>query len=513
MGSSSDAPYSGSGTPTSVYSIYNAVTDALLLGENTIHASGVDNANFPTAFTTASQLTSTNVPEIATDFANASFFDALDITWCQIPVPQGGAGQSGATCTSNSGLPPAPITAQFTGTVQPAVASAAGNWTQLSGLIGNLGSVPSALNSADSATVTSSGTVTQLNTPMAYNVTLSAPSGGYILPAAFSFTFPAGLTVNTGLVGAEVNAAANGTSPSAIAAIEAQPPASAVPIGTVVLTSPLADSYGGSNNQLDGKIYAVQTGATSGQGSVTQPYLELWYGPFIYSLGSFPSTLSFPLTINFGLAATPIGPNPLPFSSLAMSFPAATSPVKSTSCTTLGTVTGTATDDVANLALLFGDTNDGLTSPTGTPAAVNLSASPTTVTNQCAVVAKPPKTTAAGSVSGLASGSPTVTIKVKSGTAFSSESIGLARGLKFVGSKTVAKEISVSGAKVKSAKVAGGKLVITFKGKTKSETVKTKKGLIKEPATLAKAVKKHKVKNLTFSVKAGSTALKVKVKA
>ncbi len=281
----------------------------------------------------------------------------------------------------------------------------------LASLVSNLGSV-TGLNSVDTATISSSGTVTAANKPIAYNITETAASGGYILPDAFTFTFPAGLSVNTALVGAEVNAAANGTTPAAIAAVEANP--TGTPIGTVTLTSPIADSYGGSNNKLVGKIYVVQTGASSGQGSVTQPYLELWFGPYIYTLGAFPGSLSFPLTIQFGKASTPLGANPLPTTSLAMSFPAATSPVKSTSCTTLGTVTGTATDDVANLAYLFGDKSDGVSSASGTASPVNLTASATAVTNHCV------KPSATGSAGGLTSGHPTLTLKAKTVTAFTS---------------------------------------------------------------------------------------------
>ena len=50
-------------------------------------------------------------------------------------------------------------------------------------------------------------------------------------------------------------------------------------------------------------------------------------------------------------------------------------------------------------------------------------------------------------------------------------------GLKFVKSKKLAKEVSAR-AKVKSVKIAGGKLVITLKSKVKSVTIKTKKGAV-----------------------------------
>ncbi len=513
MGSASDAPYSGTGTPTSVYSLYNGASSGLIQAQNLIvGANGVAAANstplvdssFTTNFTAASQLTSANVTEIATDIStSANAFD-LEVALCVANAEAGGASQSTAFGECDTVPPPTPAVTEFTGTIQPEVASAASSWPQLHDLIGNLGSV-TGLNSVDTATITSSGTVTAANQPIAYNITETAASGGYMLPSAFTFTFPGGLSVNTALVGAEVNAAANGTTPAAIAAVEANP--SGTPIGTVTLTSPLADSYGGSNNQLAGKIYVVQTGATSGQGSVTQPYLELWFGPYIYTLGAFPGSLSFPLTIQFGEAATPLGAEPLPTTSLALSFPAATSPVKSASCTTLGTVTGTATDSLANLAYEFGDTSDGVSSTAGTAQPVNLAASATAVTNKCV------KPAATGSAGGLTNGHPTLTLKAKTTVSFGTVTVGLPGGLKFVKSKKLAKEVSATGAKVKSVKIAGGKLVITLKSKVTSVTVKTKKGAVSESAALIKSIKKHKTKKLNVSVKAGNTSLKASIKA
>ncbi len=171
------------------------------------------------------------------------------------------------------------------------------------------------------------------------------------------------------------------------AAVELNPTGTS--IGTVTLTSPLADEFGGSNNQLVGKIYVVQTGQSSGQGSVTQPYLELWFpasGNPIYALGSFPSSLAFPLKLTFGEAYVSLlgKQEPLPLNSLEMNFPAATSPVKSNSCTTMGTAGGEVTDSIANLAYEFGDANDGVTSLSGTPGPVTLAATPTAVTDKCA---------------------------------------------------------------------------------------------------------------------------------
>lgn len=533
IGSSTDQPYSGSGTPTSVYSLYNAASSGLVQAEDLIvltngilvgeSQSPVD-ANFTTAFTSASDLTSSNVAEIATDIAASGNTTNLEFGTCvsgyltanSLPPTNTNVMAGASYCQSTPAALSAAAT-EFTGTIQPGVAQAAANWPSLSQLVSFLSPITgSVLNSADSATVSSSATVTSLTSPFAYDIKLSAPTGGYVLPSAFSLSFPAGLSVNTALVSDEVNAASN------TAAVELNPSGTA--IGTVTLTSPLANEFGGSGGQLVGKIYVVQTGQSSGQGSVTQPYLELWFpagGTPIYLLGAFPGSLAFPLKLSFNGPSGAAGEvfvsvlnawEPLPLSSLELSFPAATSPVKTSSCSSIPTVGATATDAIANLALEFGDQNDGLTSPTGTPSAVTLAATPTAVTDSCVTVAAV-KSTATGSASGLTGGHPTFTIKVKTKNAFGTVTVGLPGGLKFVKSKKLAKEVSASGAKVKSVKIAGGKLVVTLKSKVKSVTLKTKKGLVSESAALIKSIKKHKTKKLVLRVKAGSTSLKATVKA
>lgn len=536
--------YSESGAPTSIYGLYNQASYGLIQAQNLIvganalaaapfnYGSAVD-ASFTTKFTAPSNLTSANVKEIASDIAASGNASQLEMAVCVFDVYPtktsdtdvshaflacGGGGSPYSDSPYLAAAVAAFAPATTSGTIQNGVASAAGGWPDLSQLVGFLGSASGTLNSVDSATISSAGTVVSTSAPIDYSITLSAPTGGYVLPSAFSLTFPGGLSINTGLVSDEVNAAVNGTSASAIAAVEANPGSSAVPIGTVTLTSPLANEFGGSNNQFVGKIYAVQTGASSGQGSVTQPYLELWYSQGIYQLGSFPSSLAFPLTLNFGeVQVAGLGSEPLPINSLALSFPAATSPVKTSSCTTLGTVGGTAVDSVAGLAYQFGDATDGVSSASGTPAAVTLAATPTAVTNQCTATVvkktKKVKNTVRGSAGGLKSGHPTLTLHIKTKKAFKSVTVALPKGMHFVKSKKVAKEVSASGTKIKSAKIKRGKLVIALKKAVKSSTVKTKRGLITETAALVKSIKKHKTKKLTVRVKAGSATIKASIKA
>jgi hypothetical protein len=530
IGSSGDPAYSGTGTPTSVYSLYNAASHGLVGGEDLIYAANklseaqsgppID-PNFDTAAwndTNYSDLTSTTVPEIATDIANSSLTSDFELVIC-IQLDQA-ANPSDTTMDAinecqTSGNPYMPqAVATFTAD-QPLIASAAASWPDLSQLVGFLTGAAGVMQSSDSATITSSGTVTSLTDPVAYNISLNAPTGGYVVPSAFSLTFPAGLAVNTALVADEVNASSN------TAAVELNPGTSATSIGTVTLTSPLADEFGGANNQLTGNVYVVQTGQSSGQGSATQPYLELWFpagGHPIYDLGSFPSSLSFPLTLNFGEAFVSLlnKQEPLPLNSVALSFPAATSPVKTTDCTTLGTATGSITDSIASLAYEFGDKTDGATSAsTTTPTAVNVAGSATTVTNQCvATVATPPaKPAAIATASGLNKGTPTIKVKVTSGTAFKSLTIGLPKGLSFA--KLSAKKLAkaVSGAKIKSVRRSGSKLMITLKSAVKSETIQTKKGLVNESSGLIKSIKKHETKKLSLSIKVLSSNLKASFKA
>lgn len=523
-------------SPTkSVYALYNQASNGLIQAENLIYgANALSQApfnfgapvdtRFTTKFTAPSDLTSSNVAEIATDVAASANTSQMEMSLCVFDIyptqtHDTNVQNAFTACTATNSPYLAAAAAAYapattSGTVQNGVATAATAWPSLSQLVGNLGSATGILNSVDSASVSSSATITSTTSPFAYDIKLSAPSGGYVLPSAFSLTFPAGLSVNAGLVSAEVNAATN------TAAVEANP--SGESIGTVTLATPiapLADALGATNGTFTGKVYVVQTGQTSGQGSVTQPYLELWYAPGVYQLGSFPSSLSFPLTLNFGSVTVPgfSTPQPLPMDSLELSFPAATSPVKSSSCTTVPTVGASAIDAVANLAFEFGDTTDGLTSLTGTPTAVTLSASPTVVTNQCVTVVKKKKkkvrNTVAGSMGGLRIGNPTLALRIKTGRRFGTVTIGLPRGLSFVKSKRLAKEISASSGKVKAVRIARGKLVIALRHRVKSTTIKARSGSMAETAGLVNSIKRHRTKRLRLSVRAGSISLRATIKA
>jgi hypothetical protein len=145
--------------------------------------------------------------------------------------------------------------------------------------------------------------------------------------------------------------------------------------------------------------------------------------------------------------------------------------------------------------------------------------------------------TASGSTSGLAKGQPKLKFTVapgKSGNKLTSVTIGLPGGLKFsksaISSKkkctgtgqgqkctttTVIKGLGVSGAKVKTAAIVDGKLVIKFKKPAGKATITLSGPLVTEGKDLQKKVKNKKTKNLTFSVKltdAKSVATKLSLK-
>lgn len=133
----------------------------------------------------------------------------------------------------------------------------------------------------------------------------------------------------------------------------------------------------------------------------------------------------------------------------------------------------------------------------------------------CSSSTPPPtvgKPTASGSFSGLPSGHPKLTVSVKHGSNapdISKVSIGLPSGLKFSGKaihkshgKVTVKGLSISGGKLKSAKVSGGKLVITLSKAVSSVSITVKGPLVTETKALAKKVKKHKVKKLPVGLTA-----------
>lgn len=497
---------------TTVYGLYNQASTGLIQAQNLIVlANGILeggshpalDSGFPTAFTAATSLTTANVAEIATDISASANTSTLELATCvsgfltaeSLPPTQAnvGAGVTYCETPANSAALTAAAT-KFTGTVQPGVASAAASWPQLSGLLGNLASSPGTLFSIDgNLSIRSAATVTAEGAPTAYSITAStigaAANGGYVLPSGFTMTFPSTFQVNSSLAGAELPTSD-----------ESNPPAVSA-IGKVTVKTPVASEFNGSNGQITGSVFVIK----NPNGNILQPEIELSFGSGVYLLGTFPSTLAFPLTLTFGEASVYGTPDPIPFSSLALNFPAKTSPVKALSCSSLGTVNGTATDEVAGLAAQFGDTSDGY-ALTGTTA-VAVASTRTVVTNLCVPTGKI-------TITGIRKGAPQVAVTLKAGSKFSNVVITLPSGFSAKGLK--AKYLKLSGSKIKSLKASGGKVTVTFKSATKSATVDFLKGLsVTKKLETAIAKKKTKSLAIKFTVKYGtvvSTAGTITVK-
>lgn len=129
-------------------------------------------------------------------------------------------------------------------------------------------------------------------------------------------------------------------------------------------------------------------------------------------------------------------------------------------------------------------------------------------------VGKP--TASGGSLTGLSASHPKLHFKVTHGSNapnIKSVSVGVPAGLSFHTTKTCkgtgkkrhcttsVKGLSVSGGTVKSAKVSGGRLVITLKSAAGSVSVTVKGPGLTESNGLKQKVKKHKVKSLVVNVK------------
>jgi hypothetical protein len=104
------------------------------------------------------------------------------------------------------------------------------------------------------------------------------------------------------------------------------------------------------------------------------------------------------------------------------------------------------------------------------------------------------------SLGGLGKKKPKLKFKLSAGTggpnSLKSFKVGLPKGLSFKSSK-IKKGLKVSGGKVFSAKVSGGKLVVVLKGTTTtSVTVTVKSPALKVSNALAKKAKKHKDKTV-----------------
>jgi hypothetical protein len=123
----------------------------------------------------------------------------------------------------------------------------------------------------------------------------------------------------------------------------------------------------------------------------------------------------------------------------------------------------------------------------------------------CSAGSAKPK--ASASWSGLASGKPRLSIHAHggSGAGLVSLSVGLPSGLSFshraLASSTVVKGLLLSGAAVKSARLGGGRLAITFTHAVSSVSLAARGPLLRESKALEGKAKQHKTGNLSESVR------------
>jgi len=433
------------GTPsstgeTSIYGLLTTGYGGLKSADYTLNQLGdaavPSYGSFPSETTTGTtatttQLTSAQALQIAADFSDTT---VTDDTTTETPSHNYSAAIEGGVYGGS---------ASNYATASAQVVAAAESWSELSQLVDNLYNDDvtdfpgNPLFSIDGdLTYSATATVKSTGVPTAYTTSLTTSGGaatGYVLPSAFTLTLPGDFTLNDALVGREITAAE-----------ETSPPTSDA-IGTFSVVSPASEGFGlSATDTVTGSIYVV------GVPTATDPSIELYLGSGVYMLGTFPTSLAFPLTLTFqGVNASALhlsADEALPLHSVALTFPASTSPVKATSCSNLGTVTGTATDEVAGLAAsLSSDSADGYVATGNTPVAIPGTA--TVVTDECA---------AAGSKGTLA-----VSKRTKKGTL----------SLKVTGNgKTKFKSVTI---KLPSGVTDKGKKSATVKfGATASKTVK-----------------------------------------
>ncbi len=502
------------GSPTdsggaSLYGLLNQTDTALVRAEDLIalengillgNGQAPIDANFTTAFTTATSLNASNVAEIGADIAssantaNLAFGTCVSTYLAAASLPPTPANVTAGASHCNAA--PADLSAattEFTGTTQPGVAAATASWAGLNGLIAAATAdptdFPGGLFTVDGdVSVSSSAKVTGVGQPVAYTASFGvsgAAASGFVIPSGFTLTFPADFTIHAALIADEIQASQ-----------VANPPATDA-IGTATVTSPAIAALLPGSRGVDtgGQVFVVQ-GA-----SLIQPRFEVYLGHGDYVLGT-PTGASFPLTIAFGEPIVGGQPTPLPVARVTLNFPAATSPLQAKSCTNLGTLEGTMTDSVSTLAATsFGDTTDS--------GALPMAATPTRVTNACAAAVR---NTATGSMGRLTTSSPTLTLRVRTARAFSTVAVGLPRGLHFVTSKRVAGEVRVAGARIRSVRIARGRLVLVFRRAVRTATIRTGRSLINESAALIRSIRRHRTRRLIVSVHAG-VALRAVVRA
>jgi hypothetical protein len=268
---------------------------------------------------------------------------------------------------------------------------------------------------------------------------------------------------------------------------------------------------------LSAAVSLLNSGAAVGTATVTTPLLPAALKGTVTLTGTAQSpdmTLTFPAPFAFAMSgAISLANNSvsftnvpdIPFTSMVVALSGGSDAVFTTNCgSTSGTLGGSftgwnapATSVAASAPLTVAGCPSQSTGPSGPSG-------PGSGSGQPAV--------SGGNLSGLTSGKPAFSFTLRAGKSASkigSFTVSLPSGLRFVASKTLAKGISVSGAKVKSAHLSGGKLVVALKTPVAELTVKLSSKVLKVSASLEKQIRKHKVKSLVATITAAGTSLRL----
>jgi hypothetical protein len=275
---------------------------------------------------------------------------------------------------------------------------------------------------------------------------------------------------------------------------------------------------------VTGAVPLLNTGTAIGSASVSTPLLSSPLSGTVTLTGSTLSpimTVTFPAPFSFALnGAISIANNSVTFSQVASA--AGTTYVPDLPITEMDVTLNGTNGSVPALFDAPCTTTSGTLSATFTPwnGGTAVTSSPTLAVTGCTTTPPPPPpptvgppTVSGGSVTGLGKGKPSLAFTLTKGanatTGISSFMISLPSGLSFIKSKKLAKLISVSGAKVKSATASGSKLQVTLTSAVSSLHVKLSSKVLKVSTNLEKEIKQGKVKSLVATVTAAGKSTKL----
>lgn len=246
------------------------------------------------------------------------------------------------------------------------------------------------------------------------------------------------------------------------------------PVGAATATSPLYPTPLTGNAYLTGTLFA--------------PTLTLVFGP--------PFSMSLVGQIDLGTNATTFTGIPdFPLTDLKVALNGGSSAVFNTTCEhPSGSATATLTSQ-----------NGDLTRTAAAPFTISPCVRVTRVPSRGAKGGKP--RIARASATGLTTGKPSLVFQVVAGKDAGKLrvlTVELPRGLRFVRHRAHGKlavhGVSVAGAKLKSAVLRRGHLVITLRSPVKKVTVRLSPGALAESAAMRSQARRHKLKRLEMTV-------------